>query len=195
MTLYFIRHGQTDWNAEQRFQGQRDIPLNALGRQQASRNGVVLGAMLGENAGAFDFVASPLGRTRETMERLRAAMDLDPNAYSTDPRLLEICFGDWEGSTLGDLETHFPDIMLERHRDKWNFKPPGIQAESFEMLSARIRPWLQSLARPTVCVTHGGVMRTILQIRTGMDRDEAANLTIPQDKILKIAAETAVWFS
>jgi broad specificity phosphatase PhoE len=193
MTLYCIRHGQTDWNAHQRFQGQRDIPLNALGQQQAGRNGVALGDLLRSTAGAFDFVASPLGRTRETMERIRTAMGLDPKAYRTDARLKEICFGDWEGSTLGDLERNFPQIMLERHRDKWNFKPPGADAESFEMLAARIMPWLQSVTTPTVCVSHGGIMRTILQIRTGMDRDEAANLDIPQDKILKLDGATAVW--
>jgi broad specificity phosphatase PhoE len=193
MTLYCIRHGQTDWNAEQRFQGQRDIALNALGQQQASRNGEALGALLGADAGLFDFVSSPLGRTCETMERIRSAMGLDPKAYRTDARLVEICFGDWEGSTLGDLEKHFPKVMLERHRDKWNFQPPGQAAESFEMLAERIMPWLQSVSGPTVCVTHGGVMRTILQIRTGMDRDEAANLTIAQDRILKLDGATAVW--
>ncbi len=105
MLIYVIRHGQTDWNAESRLQGQKDIPLNDTGRQQATGNGLALGAILGADAAQFDFVASPLGRTRETMERLRRAMGLDPTAYRTDDRLKEVSFGDWEGFTLAGAET------------------------------------------------------------------------------------------
>ena len=78
MLIYMIRHGQTDWNAEGRLQGQQNIDLNALGREQASRNGEDLLALIGDRVGDFAFVASPLARTRETMELLRAAMGLDP---------------------------------------------------------------------------------------------------------------------
>ena len=98
--VYFVRHGQTDWNAEHRLQGQADIALNALGRAQATRNGRKLAELIADPAD-FDFVASPLGRTRETMELVRAAMGLEPHGYRTDPRLIEVHFGDWQGHTLG----------------------------------------------------------------------------------------------
>ncbi|MGH6644424.1 MAG: histidine phosphatase family protein, partial [Bradyrhizobium sp.] len=97
-TIVFIRHGETDWNAEGRFQGQQDIPLNTRGRGQARRNGLILKERMPE-AAAFDFVASPLERTRQTMEIVRAAMGLDPAAYRIDPILKEITFGEWEGHT------------------------------------------------------------------------------------------------
>ena len=71
VTLYFVRHGETDWNAAKRYQGRRDIPLNATGRAQARRNGRVLADLLGSRAAALDHVASPLRRARETMEILR----------------------------------------------------------------------------------------------------------------------------
>ena len=71
VSIYFVRHGQTDWNAEKRLQGQTDIPINARGRAQARRNGRLLAGYLADPA-ALDYVASPLGRTRETMEILRA---------------------------------------------------------------------------------------------------------------------------
>ncbi|MBV5325980.1 MAG: histidine phosphatase family protein [Rhodospirillaceae bacterium] len=100
MQIYVIRHGQTDWNADGRMQGQRDIPLNSLGRAQANGNGAALKVLLGSSATAFDYVASPLSRTRETMLRVRGAMGLDPRGYTTDERLLEVSFGDWEGYTL-----------------------------------------------------------------------------------------------
>ena len=73
--IYLIRHGQTDWNAEGRLQGQADTGLNDTGRAQATRNGEFLAGLVADPA-AFDFVASPLSRTRETMERVRAAMGL-----------------------------------------------------------------------------------------------------------------------
>ena len=78
MSLYLVRHGQTDWNAEARFQGQMDIDLNDLGREQARQNGIKLGRLLGSEISRFDFVASPMSRTRETMEVARAAVGLDP---------------------------------------------------------------------------------------------------------------------
>ena len=85
-TIYFVRHGQTDWNAEQRFQGQRDIPINANGRQQAAKNGQTLKELL-NNPADFDYVSSPLGRACETMEIIRRALDLPCLLYtSPSPR-------------------------------------------------------------------------------------------------------------
>ena len=105
--LYFARHGETDWNRERRLQGQHDIPLNALGRVQASRCGELLRGLLerdGRPAAQYDYVSSPLGRARETMELMRAAMGLDPGAYRTDARLMEMSFGRWEGFTFAELQ-------------------------------------------------------------------------------------------
>ncbi len=102
-TLVFVRHGETDWNVEGRLQGQRDIPLNARGRGQAKRNGETIRELIPE-AATFDFISSPLSRTRETMEILRAAMGLDPAAYEVDSRLLEITFCDLDGFTSRDIE-------------------------------------------------------------------------------------------
>src|SRR5215467_3399580 len=79
--LYFVRHGETDWNAERRLQGQRDIPLNALGRKQAARCGeLLLELFAGAGAAAqhFGFTSSPLSRARETMEILRGRLGVPP---------------------------------------------------------------------------------------------------------------------
>jgi probable phosphoglycerate mutase len=181
-----IRHGQTDWNAEGRMQGQKDIGLNDIGRQQASENGRKLAQILGDRAGDFDFVSSPLGRTRDTMERVRAAMGLEPGRYRMDERLKELSFGDWEGSTLPELAKVSPERVEERARQKWGFIPPGDDAESYEILSWRIGAWLNSVERQTVCVSHGGVIRSCFRLIGDVTEDEACEMNIPQDRILKI---------
>lgn len=192
-----IRHGQTDWNAEGRLQGQKDIPLNDTGRAQARGNGAAMAALLCDTVADYDFVASPLTRTRQTMELLRGAMGLDPAGYSTDPRLVEISFGDWEGFTLSDIAAAAPERLAERGHAKWNFIPPGADAESYEILSWRIGSWLKSLTRPTVCVSHGGVIRSVFRLIGGLAPEEAATCDIPQDRILRIdmAAPSAAWLA
>lgn len=195
MQVYMIRHGQTDWNAQERMQGQKDIPLNALGRSQATANGHALKTLLDGNAANFDFVASPLSRARETMERVRDAMGLDPKAYRTDDRLIELNFGDWEGHTLTDLERLWPERLEARMRGKWDFIPPGPDAESYEILSWRVGSFLKSLSGPTVCVSHGGIMRSTLRLVGGYSAEQAADANIRQDCILDVDTERgqALW--
>ncbi|UXS00424.1 histidine phosphatase family protein [Agrobacterium tumefaciens] len=197
MLVYVIRHGQTDWNAVRRLQGQKDVPLNDFGRSQAAGNGKTLSRILGATAGDFDYVASPLGRTRETMELMRGAMGLDPLAYRTDDRLVELSFGDWEGHTLPELKQSFPERVRERKANKWDFIPPGQDAESYEILSWRIGAWLSSIDRQTVCVCHGGVIRSIFRLISGMDKHEASTTQIPQDRIMKVEIDKnfAEWIS
>ncbi len=193
MLIYVIRHGQTDWNAESRLQGQKDIPLNDFGRQQATGNGVALGGILGADVRHFDFVASPLGRTRETMERVRLAMGLAPEAYRTDERLKEVSFGDWEGHTLPELKRSAPQRIAERRAVKWDFIPPGKDAESYEILSWRIAAWLRDVTKPTVCVSHGGVIRVLFKLFGEMEAEEAATAAIPQDRLLRISGSAIGW--
>lgn len=190
--VYIVRHGQTAWNAEFRLQGQADTDLNALGREQATGNGRRLAELVGD-AQDFDFVASPMRRTRETMERIRAAMKLDPLAYRTDIRLIEVNFGDWQSFTFAELETRSPGASRSRALDKWNFQPPGEGAESYQMLLERVKPCFDEIDRKTVCVTHGGVMRTLFRFVLGMAEDEAANLEIPHDRVLKLEGRSLEW--
>lgn len=186
MIVYVIRHGQTDWNRDRRLQGQKNIDINETGRGQARQNGLDLGGILGEDIDLFDFVASPLARTRETMEIIRGAMDLDPKDYRTDERLVEVSFGDWEGKTLKELRAVAPERLAERDRGKWDFLPPGETAESYEILSWRVASWLSSVRQDTVCVTHGGVIRSLFRLIAKISKDEASEVEIFQDRILRV---------
>lgn len=189
---YFVRHGQTDWNAEGRLQGEADMQLNAFGRSQAQANGRKLAEVI-ERPETFDFVASPLSRTRETMELLRTAMGLAPEGYRTDSRIVEVHFGDWQGFTYAELEQRSPGSTARRDADKWNFLPPGEGAESYHMLTRRIEPFLSGLDRDTVCVTHGGIIRTLFHLTGTLDTAACADMVVPQDRVLRLRGGALEW--
>ena len=93
--LFICRHGQTDWNAEGRLQGQVEVPLNDTGRAQARRNGRHLLELLGDRAKDFAFLASPLGRASETMRIIRLELGLDPEKVKN---YLETTIENWPKS-------------------------------------------------------------------------------------------------
>lgn len=193
LRMYVIRHGQTDYNRDGRLQGQRDIPLNPLGRRQAMRNGEALAALPGFNADQFDWVASPLTRTRQTMELVREAAGLPPQDYRLDDLLVEVSFGDWEGFTPAEVELNQPGIMSEREASKWDFLPPGDTAESYEMMARRVDAFLAKTTTPTVCIAHGGIIRALFNRLGGVSGDVASLLDVPQDRILKIEGSSIGW--
>lgn len=175
--LYFIRHGETDWNAEGRLQGQRDIPLNDVGRVQAEETGAIL-ARLEARYEDLAYWASPLSRTRETMEILRARLGLHPPAYRTDDRLMEVSFGDWEGLTWPEVEARSPRVAEARIADKWHVSPPG--GENYEAVAERLGAFTNLLERPSVVVAHGGVGRALMALTASMSREKAAEVFVRQ---------------
>jgi broad specificity phosphatase PhoE len=162
-TVYYLRHGETDWNVGGRLQGRRDIPLNAKGRGQAVHCGEILRDLFARDdrdPASLDYVSSPLGRATETMELARAELGLASSGYGRDERLAEISFGDWEGFTIAQLHHRDPVHISQREHDKWHFLPPG--GESYVMVSVRMRDWYDSLTRDTVAVAHGGTARGLI---------------------------------
>jgi probable phosphoglycerate mutase len=191
ITLYFVRHGETDWNRLQRYQGQTDIPLNDTGRDQARRNGRMLAVHLGAAAGDLDYVASPLSRTTETMQIVRAELGLDPHAFRRDDRLKEQHFGHWEGQLWSELPSLDPVGFAARKADPWHWMPQG--GENYDMVVARIVPWLATLRRDTVVVSHGNISRTLRHLLLGHERSAAPKLEVPQDRVLRIKAGVGEW--
>lgn len=193
-TLIHIRHGQTDWNAEARLQGGRDIALNDLGRSQAARNGAALGAHLaaaGIDPASLDWVASPLSRARETMEIVRGAMGLDPAAYRLEPVLKEISFGRWEGFTIPELKVTDPEGVARRRADKWGFVPP--EGESYRMLSDRVAGWLGTVRQDAVVVAHGGILRVLHGLLAGVPAADLPLMEVPQDQLCRFSAGGVDW--
>jgi len=190
-TIYYMRHGETDWNVEGRLQGQHDIPLNARGRAQAMHCGGILRDLFardGRNPAQLDYVSSPLGRARQTMELARPAFGLPADGYAVEPRLTEISFGQWEGFTIAQLRNRDPQRIAQREHDKWHFVAPG--GESYKTVSERMRAWYDGLTRDTVVTAHGGTARGLMA-SLGIAKPAAAPLIdIAQGVVYVFAGET-----
>jgi len=179
--IYYLRHGETEWNVHGRLQGTLDIPLNARGRSQAVEAADILADLFardGSDKATLSFVSSPLGRARMTMELVRAKLDLPPADYALDNRLREVGYGAWEGLTLAESEASHPDIYARRLADKWTVAPPG--GETYVEAQVRVRDWYESLMVDTVAVAHGGTARALM-VSLGLETAaSAADLYIEQ---------------
>jgi broad specificity phosphatase PhoE len=161
--LYFVRHGETDFNIAHRLQGRYETTINGRGREQARHCAGVLGDLFGREQrepADFAYVSSPLRRARETMEILRGALGLDAAGYAVDDRLQEISYGDWEGFTLAAISARDPHLLAAREHDKWGFRPPG--GESYRDVAARVAAWYASVTCDTVLAAHGGIARALM---------------------------------
>lgn len=189
--IYYIRHGETAWNAEGRFQGSRDIPLNERGRVQAAAAGVILRDLIARDARPahhFGYVSSPLGRARTTMDLLRGTLGLPVDGYAIEHRLREIGWGDWEGLTIPEMQAHDPVTFAARRKDRWGITAP--KGETYAEVATRMRAWLDELTSDTVAVAHGGTMRALM-VATGVATTlEAADARIEQGVVYVFANGT-----
>lgn len=192
VTIYFVRHGQTQWNARGLAQGTSDIELNTLGRDQARVNGKRLANLVKDTAAKLDYVSSPLKRAKETMEILRTALGLPAAGYSVDPRLKELGFGVSEGTSWPEYAQRLTDAHKKSGADPWAFAADG-GGESYATLSARVMPFFAELERDTVVACHGGVSRCIQVAMGGTTPIDAINMAIPQDRIMVMRGKELRW--
>ena len=155
--LCLIRHGQTDWNLEGRYQGQTDVPLNATGLAQA----LELVEELKDQPFAAVY-ASNLQRAMETANILAEPFHLP---VTIEPRLVEISQGEWEGKLFTDIKQRYPWLSEKLASDAENLRPPG--GETVGEVSQRVYAALDDLAQlypnqKVLVVSHGIVMATVV---------------------------------
>jgi broad specificity phosphatase PhoE len=156
--LALLRHGDTAWSTAGRIQGRTDVPLSDAGR--ATLRTFRLPSVCRE----MRVVTSPLARCVETATLIGA-----PQA-AREARLAEMSWGAWEGRVLAELRVELGDAMRENEARGWDFRPAA--GESPREVAARLRTWLAELVaeqRPTLAVTHRGVIRAIFATATGWD--------------------------
>lgn len=170
----FIRHGETDWNRQQRFQGQIDVPLNDFGHTQAQR----LGARLATEP-ADHLISSDLQRAQQTAAPLAAAWQAAPALV---PGLREQCFGVLEGLDVPTIKTRHPDLWLQWLEHRADFALPG--GESLQQFHARVIDAVKTLGeahggRRLAVVTHGGVLDMLWRTAHGLPLDGLRACEIP----------------
>ena len=159
MILYVARHGETDWNYEGRYQGQRESHLTATGSAQAQALADTLTL-----AGVERIVSSPLARCRDTALPLARQTGA---GVEIDPRLIEIAHGTWEGRLRAEIERDDPQTMRA-----WRERPQSVHfagGESLEEVMERWRSFSRSLddGNVVVVVTHDVLVRLALLDATG----------------------------
>lgn len=157
--LILIRHGETDWNLEGRWQGQADTPLNERGREQARQlacdlSGVDIQAIY----------SSDLQRAMETAQPLALAAELQ---IHTDVRLREINQGEWQGLRLNEIQARYAELYQQREQDPLDIAPPGgesilqMQQRAFKVLDEI----LQQHAGETVAIVCHGLTIAVIRVR------------------------------
>ena len=189
-TLYLIRHGQTDWNAKGRLQGQTDIPMNELGKSQVEGNAKKL-RELSADLRSFDFVSSPINRARETMKLIRKSLGLPVEDFQMDDRLKELNYGEFASHTWEELREARPQDVMDRCDDTWGYVIPS--GECYAMLSKRVLNWFHELERDTVVAAHAGVSRVLQGHFAKCPENYVAFLDAPQDRVLVIEGQEVGW--
>lgn len=185
--LILIRHGETDWNRELRFQGQVDVPLNATGHEQARR----LARRLTEESVAADhLVSSDLVRTRQTAAPVLGA--LLPQLHIdtlTDPGLREQDFGLVDGMRVQDIKDQHPEAWAQWLRFQADGGMPG--GETTRQFHTRVMAALHRLAQQhagqtLVVVTHGGVLDMVWRTARGLGLEGPRQSDIPNAALNRV---------
>ncbi|BDG17807.1 phosphoglycerate mutase [Thermus thermophilus] len=177
--IWYVRHGETEWNAQRRFQGHLDIPLSPVGIGQAFR----LAERLSRSRISFDrLYASDLRRARQTAEPLAQVLGLP---IATTPLLREIHMGELAGLTRAEAEARFPSFLAEAAEDPWNARRPG--GESMADLARRLQAFLEEVPPGRhLVVTHGGVIRAALKLALDLAGDTWRRFHIQNTSITRI---------
>jgi broad specificity phosphatase PhoE len=190
-TIYYVRHGETVWNAERRWQGRKDSPLTEAGREHARANaGTLLAAA--PDIRALPFVSSPLGRARETMHIIRECLDLPRDGYTVDERLAELGFGGWEGMTAKEIRAAAPEAWATFLASPWQGAPGG---ESYAQMATRLQAWVGELRNDIVTVAHGAVGRALRCLNLGLPVEEMPGFQATEnDLVYRLTRGTEAMF-
>ncbi|MBR0150195.1 MAG: histidine phosphatase family protein [Synergistaceae bacterium] len=170
--IILVRHGQTQWNNDYKFQGMTDTSLDDEGIKQAEKLAIRLSTWPPEV-----IYTSPLKRAYTTAEAISRQFDIQPTVM---PELEEVNFGSWEGASIHNIERDTPEIFSRWRADPFFNPPEG--GESWPEISSRltraVNTMLASNHERIVAVTHGGVIRALFAVILGVDPHKAWNVEV-----------------
>lgn len=178
--LLLLRHGETEWNREGRFQGALDSGLTKRGRAQAVALGGLL-RVLGAGPGTHRALTSPQGRALETARIALGPLGLE---FRQEPRLAEIGMGEWTGLSRAEIDARWPGPAGEGVLDFYA-RCPG--AERLAEVADRAGAVLGQIERPTVIVTHGITLRVLCALALSRDAARAEGIAVPQGCLARVA--------
>ena len=180
--IYLVRHGETEWNTQGRFQGCLDSPLTRNGCEQARQFGFLLGRAL---AGHRDVAmhVSRLGRACETAEIIRNYAPVA--APILEPRIREVTLGSWDGLVQADIDAGWTGLPAGSNPFDWYFRAPN--GEGYDEAVNRVAAWLSEVQGIVVAISHGLTGRVIRGTYLGLARREALSLAVPQDVVWLLA--------
>ena len=181
ITLYLVRHGETEWNKSGRYQGSTDVALSDMGLAQAEKT-----AEYFQNIPLDGVISSPLQRAKVTAEGIAKTHGL---ALETTPALQELCFGDWEGKSFGEIDKLWPGMMDEMYHHPDRLRLP--HGESFLDCQKRTMAFIGELLqrgdnKSYVIVSHGAAIRTIICAMLGIPLARSWNMGLSNASVTTI---------
>jgi len=183
-TIYLLRHGQTEWNVEGRYQGQLNSPLTSLGREQAKLNALKLQKYV--NINELKLFSSPLGRARETAEIIAKQNGLASSQIIFEEDIQEVNYGIFEGKTKEYCKDVYAKEFSEREANKFTYVLEG--GESYANVFVRLKRWLTSVEeeKVIVIVAHEMINRALRGIYCQLPNDKMLKLRQANDVLIKL---------
>ena len=185
MKLYFIRHGQTDWNVKGKIQGSCDIELNSTGIEQAEE---LSRKILDEKLLFLKIYSSPQKRAVRTAEIISKAIQVN---YTIVEGLEEINLGDWEGLSWAEVKERYPTEYKEWYLNRRDTKPP--RGESYHDLLQRVLASIQRITLENfdsvLIVTHNAVIKSLQCFLTNSPFHEMKNFNVENCSIIEIDSD------
>jgi broad specificity phosphatase PhoE len=175
-----IRHGLTQWNADQRWQGWADIPLSAVGERQAEVGATTLAGLLAEDGRPVRIVASDLQRARQTAEFFATELGIEHTEIEIRAGLRERNVGAWSGKTSREINQRWPGMLEAWRNGTITETPEGENEDEFQIrigeVMAEVVHASASGDHIVVLVSHGGVIRTYERM-VGLEPEPVGNVS------------------
>ena len=184
-TIILIRHGETLWNVEGRYQGQLNSDLTPKGKVQAKENAFKVEKELDFTL-PFKFYSSPLGRAKESAIIISEVLGLKREEIIFDDRIKELNYGIFEGKTKEECAKNHSKELAEREADKWSYLIEG--GESYEEVSKRLHDWLDTIKEEKfiIMVAHEMVNRALRGVYCNYSKQKILNLRQANDVVIKL---------
>jgi len=188
-TIYLIRHGETEFNTQGRYQGELDSPLTEAGVQQVQQNAQMLKSLIG-NPNEWKIVSSPLGRAMQSTEIICETIGFDVKKVEKDDRLTEVAVGQWAGLTTKEIEGSWPNLFQNTDVYNWYFNAPN--GEAYDSVVCRLSTWLKDIQHVpnVIAISHGLTGRILRGIYADLKKEDALKLEVSQDVFFKLTYNT-----